>query len=96
MNSLSNINFEAMPNPNMDIIDKNSFDAMISAINSLNFDLNTFRGLIFEKQYNFGKFTSNSNFYDNNSMIDNNNIFGLNEVNINEMSNNIINEEIND
>ena len=96
MNSLSNINFEAMPNPNMDIIDKNSFDAMISAINSLNFNLNTFRGLIFEKQYNFGKFTSNSNFYDNNSMIDNNNIFGLNVVNINEMSNNIINEEIND
>ena len=29
-------------------------------------------------------------------MIDNNNIFGLNEGNINEISNNIINEEIND
>ena len=56
-------------------IDKNSFDAMISAINTLNFEINTLRGIDFSKKYNLGKFTANRNLYGNNSLKDENGNF---------------------
>ena len=96
INNLNNINFEAIPNLNYEFIDKTSFDAMISAINSLNFEFNTLKGINFENQINFNTFSTRRNFYDNNDINENNNILGINEVNIDDNLDNIIlNEEIN-
>ena len=69
-------------------IDKSSFDAMISAINTLNFEINTFKGIDFGNQYNLGKFTANRNLYGNN-FINDNNIIGINEVNVTETVNSL-------
>ena len=95
INNLNNINFEAIPNLNDEIIDKTSFDAMISAINSLNFEFNTLKGINFENPINFNTFSTRRRFYDNNDINENNNSLGINEVNINDNSDIIINEEIN-
>jgi len=71
MNNINNININGMANLRVDI-DKSSFDAMISAINTLNFEINTFRGIDIGNQYSLGKFTANRNLYGKN--IENDNI----------------------
>ena len=77
MNNINNININGMANLRVDI-DKSSFDAMISAINTLNFEINTFRGIDIGNQYSLGKFTANRNLYGKN--MDNDNILiGSNE-----------------
>lgn len=88
LNNLNNINIDSMSALRVDI-DKSSFDAMISAINSLNFEINTFRGVDIGNQYSLGKFTANRNLYGNNFINENNNMFGVNEPNINESSNSL-------
>jgi len=88
LNNINNINIEGMANLRVDI-DKSSFDAMISAINTLNFEINTFKGIDFGNQYNLGKFTANRNLYGNNFINDNNNIIGINEVNVTETVNSL-------
>ena len=74
INNINNLNLQEMSNLKIDI-DKNSFDAMISAINTLNFEINTLRGIDFSKKYNLGKFTANRNLYWNNSLKDENGNF---------------------
>ena len=74
INNINNLNLQEMSNLKIDI-DKNSFDAMISAINTLNFEINTLRGIDFSKKYNLGKFTANRNLYGNNSLKDENGNF---------------------
>jgi len=70
MNNINNININGMANLRVDI-DKSSFDAMISAINTLNFEINTFRGIDIGSQYSLGKFTANRNLYGKNMDSDN-------------------------
>ena len=70
MNNINNININGMANLRVDI-DKSSFDAMISAINTLNFEINTFRGIDIGNQYSLGKFTANRNLYGKNMDSDN-------------------------
>ena len=81
INNFNNLNIDALSNLRVDI-DKSSFDAMISAINTLNFEVNTFRGIDIGNQYNLGFFTANRNLYGKNSLMENNNNLGLNEDNI--------------
>jgi hypothetical protein len=64
--NINNLNLEEMSNLKINI-DKSSFDAMISAINTLNFEIDTLRG-----NHNLGKFTANRNLYGNNSLKDEN------------------------
>ena len=63
--NINNLNLEEMSNLKINI-DKSSFDAMISAINTLNFEIDTLRG-----NHNLGKFTANRNLYGNNSLKEN-------------------------
>ena len=63
--NINNLNLEEMSNLKINI-DKSSFDAMISAINTLNFEIDTLRG-----NHNLGKFTANRNLYGNNSVKEN-------------------------
>ena len=63
--NINNLNLEEMSNLKINI-DKSSFDAMISAINTLNFEIDTLRG-----NHNLGKFTANRNLYGNNSIKEN-------------------------
>ena len=81
INNFNNLNIDALSNLRVDI-DKSSFDAMISAINTLNFEVNTFRGIDIGNQYNLGFFTANRNLYGKNPLMENNNNLGLNENNI--------------
>lgn len=92
---INNIGLERIPGLDFEIIDKNSFDGVISALNSLNVELSTFKGINYENQYNLGKL-SHRNIYENSYLNENNNIFGLKESNINDSSKNNIFEEIND
>ena len=73
INDINNINIEGMSNLKIDI-DKSSFDAMISAINTLNFEINTFKGFNIENRHNLGKFIANRNLFGKNSGNDNNEI----------------------
>ena len=86
LNNISNLNIDNMSALRVDI-DKSSFDSMISAINSLNFEINTFRGVDIGNQYSLGKFTANRNLYGNNFNNEINNMAGLNEAIINESTN---------
>ena len=88
LNNINNLNIDSMSSLRVDI-DKSSFDAMISAINSLNFEINTFRGFDIGNQYSIGKFTANRNLYGNNIINENNNSLELNEANINESANSL-------
>ena len=63
--NINNLNLEEMSNLKINI-DKSSFDAMISAINTLNFEIDTLRGT-----HNLGKFTAKRNLYGNNSLKEN-------------------------
>ena len=63
--NINNLNLEEMSNLKINI-DKSSFDAMISAINTLNFEIDTLRG-----NHNLGKFTAKRNLYGNNSLKEN-------------------------
>ena len=69
INNINNMNLESMTNLKIDI-DKGSFDAMISAINTLNFEINSFKGFqgldIGDNKYSLGKFTAKRNLYGNN------------------------------
>ena len=87
LNNLNNINFDGMSKLRVDI-DKESFDSMISAINTLNFEINTFRGINIEREFNLGKFTANRNLYGNN-LVNENNVGGINEVNKTESANSL-------
>ena len=71
INNINNLNLQEMSNLKIDI-DKNTFDAMISAINTLNFEINSFKGIDIGNKYNLGKFTANRNLYGNNSLKDEN------------------------
>ena len=64
LNNLNNMNIDGMSALRVDI-DKSSFDAMISAINSLNFEINTFKGIDIGNQFSLGKFIANRNLYGN-------------------------------
>jgi hypothetical protein len=87
LNNLNNIDIDGMPKLRVDV-DKESFDAMISAINTLNFEVNTFKGINIGKEFNLGKFTANRNLYGNN-LVNENNIGGFNEVNTTESVNSL-------
>ena len=87
LNNLNNIDIDGMPKLRVDV-DKESFDAMISAINTLNFEVNTFKGINIGKEFNLGKFTANRNLYGNN-LVNENNIRGFNEVNTTESVNSL-------
>ena len=87
LNNLNNIDIDGMPKLRVDV-DKESFDAMISAINTLNFEVNTFKGINIGKEFNLGKFTANRNLYGNN-LVNENNIGGINEVNTTESVNSL-------
>ena len=45
---------------------------MISAINTLNFEINTFKGLDIRNVYSLGKFTAKRNLYGSGPVFDNN------------------------
>jgi len=79
INNINELNLEGMSNLKIDI-DKCSFDAMISAINTLNFEINTFRGFDVKNRHNLGKFTAKRNLYGNKSEQENfNNLKNENE-----------------
>ena len=79
INDINELNLEGMSNLKIDI-DKCSFDAMISAINTLNFEINTFRGFYVKNRHNLGKFTAKRNLYGNKSEQENfNNLKNENE-----------------
>ena len=79
INDINELNLEGMSNLKIDI-DKCSFDAMISAINALNFEINTFRGFDVKNRHNLGKFTAKRNLYGNKSEQENfNNLKNENE-----------------
>ena len=79
INDINEFNLEGMSNLKIDI-DKCSFDAMISAINTLNFEINTFRGFDVKNRHNLGKFTAKRNLYGNKSEQENfNNLKNENE-----------------
>ena len=79
INDINELNLEGMSNLKIDI-DKCSFDAMISAINTLNFEINTFRGFDVKNRHNLGKFTAKTNLYGNKSEQENfNNLKNENE-----------------
>ena len=82
INNINNLNLEEMSNLKIDI-DKNSFDAMISAINTLNFEINTLKGIDFGNKHNLGKFIANRNLYGDNFLKENNGKDNLNEEDIN-------------
>ena len=62
INNINDLNINSLSNLKIDI-DKSSFDAMISAINTLNFDINTFKGFDIRNIYNLGKFQAKRNLY---------------------------------
>ena len=62
INNINDLNINSLSNLKIDI-DKSSFDAMISAINTLNFDINTFKGIDIRNIYSLGKFTAKRNLY---------------------------------
>jgi hypothetical protein len=79
INDINELNLEGMSNLKIDI-DKSSFDAMISAINTLYFEINTFRGFDVKNRHNLGKFTAKRNLYGNKSEQENfNNLKNENE-----------------
>ena len=79
INDINELNLEGMSNLKIDI-DKCSFDTMISAINTLNFEINTFRGFDVKNRHNLGKFTAKRNLYGNKSEQENfNNLKNENE-----------------
>lgn len=79
INDINELNLDGMSNLKIDI-DKCSFDAMISAINTLNFEINTFRGFDVKNRHNLGKFTAKRNLYGNKSEQENfNNLKNENE-----------------
>ena len=79
INDINELNLDGMSNLKIDI-DKCSFDAMISAINTLNFEINTFRGFDVKNRHNLGKFTAKTNLYGNKSEQENfNNLKNENE-----------------
>ena len=79
INDINNINIEGMSNLKINI-DKSSFDAMISAINTLNFEINTLKGINLENRHNLGKFIANRNLFGKNSMNDIDKIKEDNEI----------------
>ena len=79
INDINNINIEGMSNLKIDI-DKSSFDAMISAINTLNFEINTFKGFNIGNRHNLGKFIANRNLFGKNLGNDNDNFKDENEI----------------
>ena len=83
INDINELNLEGMSNLKIDI-DKCSFDAMISAINTLNFEINTFRGFDVKNRHNLGKFTAKRNLYGNKSEQENFNNFKNEDENKNE------------
>ena len=87
LNNLNNMNLDGMSSLRVDI-DKGSFNEMISAINSLNFEINTFKGIDIGNQFSLAQFTANRNLYGNN-INDINNIGGINEINMNITENNL-------
>ena len=92
LNNLNNMNIDGMSALRVDI-DKSSFDAMISAINSLNFEINTFKGIDIGNQFSLGKFIANRNLYGN-KVNDGINIGVINELNKN-ITENSLNEKNN-
>ena len=62
INNINDLNINSLSNLKIDI-DKSSFDAMISAINTLNFDINTFKGFDIRNIYSLGKFQAKRNLY---------------------------------
>ena len=86
MNNFNNKNIEGMVNLRVDI-DRKSFDDLISAIHTLNFEINTFRGIDISNQYSLGQFTANRNLYGKKPLLDNANKEELNEGNNNEKDN---------
>ena len=93
-NNFNKLNIDALSNLRVDI-DKSSFDAMICVINSLNFEINTFRGIDIGNQYNLDFFSANRNLYGKNPLTENNNNQGLNEDNIAENDKNFNYKKIN-
>ena len=70
INNINSLNLEEMSNLKINI-DKSSFDAMISAINTLNFEINTLRGIGIGNRHDLGKFTAKRNLYGNDSLKEN-------------------------
>ena len=71
IDNINDLNINSLSNLKIDI-DKSSFDAMISAINNLNFEINTFKGLKIRNVHSLGKFTAKRNLYGCGPVFDNN------------------------
>ena len=71
IDNINDLNINSLSNLKIDI-DKSSFDAMISAINNLNFEINTFKGLEIRNVHSLGKFTAKRNLYGCGPVFDNN------------------------
>ena len=70
LNNINNMNISSLSNLKI-YIDKSSFDAMISAINTLNFEVNTLKGLDIRNRHSLGKFTAKRNLYGIEALLDN-------------------------
>ena len=70
LNNINNMNISSLSNLKI-YIDKSSFDAMISAINTLNFEVNTLKGLDIRNSHSLGKFTAKRNLYGIEALLDN-------------------------
>ena len=71
IDNINDLNINSLSNLKIDI-DKSSFDVMISAINNLNFEINTFKGLEIRNVHSLGKFTAKRNLYGCGPVFDNN------------------------
>ena len=95
INNINNLNIDMMPRLKLEI-DKSSFDAMISAINMLNFEIDSFKGIDISNQYNLGKFSANRNIYGKSENLEKSKSLEKSNNNLNEIKNeskNIKNEK---
>ena len=76
INNINDLNIKSFSNLKIEI-DKSSFDAMISSINSLNYEINTLKGFDIRNRYNLGKFTAKRNLYGSGGILNLENNFNI-------------------
>ena len=76
INNINDLNINSFSNLKIEI-DKSSFDAMISSINSLNYEINTLKGFDIRNRYNLGKFTAKRNLYGSGGILNLENNFNI-------------------
>ena len=88
INEINKLNIDNMAIIKVNI-DKTSFDNIISAINSLNFQINSYKGIDNQNILNKGNFNDNIDLNINNNMSENNDLNNDNENDIIDKINNI-------